>query len=72
MAMSGDFTLGKIDLACGRSRSAVGQWMRVAREQGLAVLTGLHKGRGRSSAIRGKVKNEIIKGLAGVCGHPFA
>jgi len=46
--------------------------MRVAREQGLAVLMGLHQGRGRSSVIRGKVKNEIIKGLAGVCGPPFA
>jgi hypothetical protein len=34
--------------------------MRVAREQGLAALMGLHQGRGRSSAIRGKVKNEII------------
>ena len=44
----------------------------VAREQGLAALMGLHQGRGRSSAIRGKVKNEIIKGLAGVCGPPFA
>jgi transposase len=64
MAMSGDFTLGQIAQACGRSRSAVGQWMRVAREQGLAALMGLHQGRGRSSAIRGKVKNEMLKGLA--------
>ena len=38
--------------------------MRVAREQGLAALMGLHQGRGRSSAIRGKVKNEMLKGLA--------
>ena len=36
----------------------------VAREQGLAALMGLHQGRGRSSAIRGKVKNEMLKGLA--------
>jgi DNA-directed RNA polymerase specialized sigma24 family protein len=45
MAMSGDFTLEQIALACGRSRSAVGQRMRVAREQGLAGLMGLHQGR---------------------------
>ena len=53
MAMSGDFTL-EPNQVCGRSRSAVGQWMGVAREQGLAGLMGLHLGRGRSSAIRAR------------------
>ena len=36
----------------------------VAREQGLAALMGLDQGRGRSSAIRGKVKSEMLKGQA--------
>ena len=64
MAMSGEFTLAQIAAASGRSRSAVGEWMRVAREQGLAALLGLHQGRGRESALPPKALKELRKGLA--------
>ena len=64
MAMSGEFTLAQIAAACGRSRSAVGEWMRVAREQGLPALLGRHQGRGRESALPPKALKELRKGLA--------
>lgn len=63
MGMSGEFTLGQIAVACGRARSAVGEWMRVARTEGLEVLLGRHQGRGREGALSPKALKELRKGL---------
>lgn len=64
MAMSGQFTLGQIAAASGRARSAVGEWMRVVRTEGLVALLGRHQGRGRKSALGVKALKELRKGLA--------
>ena len=63
MAMSGEFTLAQIGLAVGRDRSRIGAWMKVVREDGLAVLLGLHQGRGRAPQVTGKALSGLRQGL---------
>jgi len=63
MALSGEYTLEQIARAVGRARSRIGEWMKVARGEGLAALLERHQGRGRAPQVTGKALTGLRHGL---------
>lgn len=63
LAAQGAHTLQEIADIVGRSRSAVGEWMRVVRTEGVAALLGRHQGRGQAPQVQGRALRELRTGI---------
>ena len=63
LGLAGQHTLAEIAAAVGRARSRVAEWMRPAREHGVAEVLGRHQGRGRAPQIKGQALIELREGL---------
>lgn len=63
MGLEGKHTLRQISEAVGRARSRIIEWMRVAREEGIAECLGRHQGRGRAPQVKAKALSELRQGL---------
>lgn len=63
LGLSGEHTLEEIGEIVGRSRSRIIEWMRLAREEGVGALLGIHQGRGRSARVSGKIFSELRQGV---------
>ena len=63
LGMGGQHTLEEIGRAVGRARSRIIEWMRVAREHGVAELLGRHQGRGRAPRINAAALKGLRQGL---------
>jgi transposase-like protein len=62
MCLEGKHTLQQISEAVGRARSRIIEWMRVAREEGIAGCLGRHQGRGRAPQVKGRALSELRQG----------
>lgn len=63
LGLGGQHTLEQIGLAVGRARSRIIEWMRIAREEGIEALLGMHQGRGAKPQVQGKALQELKQGL---------
>jgi transposase len=63
LGLEGEHTLEQIAQAVGRARSRISEWMRIARQQGVAELLGRHQGRGRAAQVKGKALAGLRHGL---------
>lgn len=63
LGLEGEHTLEEIGGIVGRARSRIIAWMKMAREQGVEALLGIHQGRGREARVKGKALKELKRGL---------
>lgn len=63
LGMLGTHTLRQIGDVVGQSRSTIGNWMQVARNEGIAALLASHQGKGAAPKVKGKVLSELRHGL---------
>lgn len=63
MGLEGEHTLEQIAQAVGRARSRIIEWMKIAREEGVAALLGRHQGRGRKAQVQGAALKGLRQGL---------
>jgi len=63
LGLGGEHTLEQIGQTVGRARSRIIAWMKIARDEGVEALLGIHQGRGRKAQVSAAALKGLRQGL---------